>query len=150
MLMSDGRQVNIWLDELPARSLPVHPTQLYEASRQDFSEASIEVLLILFGSGMLENASSSGPRMWSVTGPQTSNTSAWRGVGVKAGTPPEVVKILRDAFQESMSHKIYHNYLADNSMGPESVLNGEDWDAFLDAKWPIWQTAMKELGYVGK
>ena len=29
------------------------PTQLYEASRQDFSEASIEVLLILFGSGML-------------------------------------------------------------------------------------------------
>lgn len=76
--------------------------------------------------------------------------ATWRGVGVKAGTPPEVVKILRDAFQKSMDNKIYQNYLRDNSMGPESVLNGEEWDAFLDAKWPIWQTAMKELGYIGK
>ncbi len=76
--------------------------------------------------------------------------ATWRGVGVKAGTPPEVVKILRDAFQESMSHKIYQNYLADNSMGPESVLTGEEWDAFLDQKWPIWKETMDELGYVEK
>jgi putative tricarboxylic transport membrane protein len=76
--------------------------------------------------------------------------ATWRGVGVKTGTPPEVVKILRDAFQESMKHKIYQNYLADNSMGPESVLTGEEWDAFLDEKWPIWKETMDELGYVEK
>ena len=82
--------------------------------------------------------------------PDAQTVPLWRGVGVKAGTPPEVVKVLRDAFQKSMENKIYQNYLRDNSMGPESVLNGEEWDAFLDAKWPIWQTAMKELGYIGK
>ena len=76
--------------------------------------------------------------------------ATWRGVGVKAGTPDDVVKTLRDAFAKSMSHKIYQNYLADNSMGPESVLSGEDWDKFLDSKWPIWQETMKELGYIEK
>ena len=76
--------------------------------------------------------------------------ATWRGVGVKAGTPPEVVKVLRDAFQESMKHKIYQSYLADNSMGPESVLTGEEWDAFLDEKWPIWKETMDELGYIEK
>ena len=76
--------------------------------------------------------------------------ATWRGVGVKAGTPDEIVKILRDAFQESMKHKIYQNYLADNSMGPESVLTGEEWDAFLDEKWPIWKETMDELGYIEK
>ena len=35
-------------------------------------------------------------------------------------------------------------------MGPESILIGADWDAFLDSKWPIWQTAMKDLGYIKK
>jgi tripartite-type tricarboxylate transporter receptor subunit TctC len=76
--------------------------------------------------------------------------ATWRGVGVKAGTPPEIVKALRDAFQKSMSHNIYQSYLEDNSMGPESILTGEEWDAFLDSKWPIWQAAMKELGYIEK
>jgi hypothetical protein len=47
-----------------------------------------------------------------------------------------------------MEHKIYQSYLEDNSMGPESVMIGADWDAFLDKKWPVWQAAMKELGYV--
>ncbi len=76
--------------------------------------------------------------------------ATWRGVVVKKGTPPEIVKTLRDAFAKSMSGKIYQNYLRDNSMGPESVMIGADWDAFLDKKWPIWQAAMKELGYIKK
>ncbi len=73
--------------------------------------------------------------------------ATWRGVAAKKGTPDEIVQTLRDAFAKSMEHKIYQSYLADNSMGPESVLIGADWDAFLDQKWPIWQAAMKELGY---
>ncbi|NNK95006.1 MAG: tripartite tricarboxylate transporter substrate binding protein [Desulfobacterales bacterium] len=76
--------------------------------------------------------------------------ATWRGVVVKKGTPDAIVKTLRDAFAKSMSHKIYKNYLEDNSMGPESILIGADWDAFLDSKWPIWQTAMKDLGYIKK
>ncbi len=76
--------------------------------------------------------------------------ATWRGVVVKAGTPDDVVKTLRDAFAKSMDHKIYQSYLEDNSMGPESVLIGADWDAFLDKKWPIWKAAMTELGYIKK
>lgn len=76
--------------------------------------------------------------------------ATWRGVAVKAGTPAPIVKKLRDAFQKTMKHKIYQNYLRDNSMGPESILTGEEWDKFLDSKWPIWQDAMKELGYIKK
>jgi len=76
--------------------------------------------------------------------------ATWRGVAVKAGTPAPIVKKLRDSFQKTMKHKIYQNYLKDNSMGPESILTGEEWDKFLDKKWPIWQDAMKELGYVKK
>lgn len=76
--------------------------------------------------------------------------ATWRGVVVKKGTPDAIVKTLRDAFAKSMEHKIYKNYLEDNSMGPESILIGDDWDKFLDQKWPIWQTAMKDLGYIKK
>lgn len=76
--------------------------------------------------------------------------ATWRGVAVKAGTPEPIVKKLREAFAESMAHKVYQEYLADNSMGPESVLTGEEWDAFLDKKWPVWKEAMEELGYIDK
>lgn len=76
--------------------------------------------------------------------------ATWRGVVVKKGTPDAIVKTLRDAFAKSMSHKIYNNYLEDNSMGPESILIGDDWDAFLDTKWPVWQTVMNDLGYTKK
>lgn len=76
--------------------------------------------------------------------------ATWRGVAVRAGTPDAIVKKLRDAFQKTMKHSIYQNYLKDNSMGPESILTGEEWDAFLDTKWPVWVDAMKELGYTKK
>ena len=76
--------------------------------------------------------------------------ATWRGVVVKAGTPPEIVEKIRAAFAKSMEHKIYQNYLEDNSMGPESILIGADWDAFLDNKWPIWKQVMEDLGYVKK
>ncbi len=73
--------------------------------------------------------------------------ATWRGVIVRSGTPAPIVKKLRDSFQKTMKHKIYKNYLKDNSMGPESILSGPDWEAFLDQKWPLWVKAMKTLGY---
>lgn len=76
--------------------------------------------------------------------------ATWRGVAVRKGTPAPIVKKLRDAFQKSMKSKIYKSYLADNSMGPESILTGEEWDAFLDKKMPVWRDSMKELGYIKK
>lgn len=71
----------------------------------------------------------------------------WRGVAVKKGTPEQIVKKLQDAFQQSMSSSVYQNYLKDNSMGPESILTGEEWNEFLDKMWPTWKETMTELGY---
>ncbi len=76
--------------------------------------------------------------------------ATWRGVAVRSGTPDAIVKQLREAFAKAMKTKLYKNYLRDNSMGPESILSGEDWQKFLDKKYPIWQNAMKELGYIKK
>ena len=76
--------------------------------------------------------------------------ATWRGVGVKTGTPAPIVEKLRAAFQKTMSHKIYKSYLEDNSMGPDSILTGPEWDAFLDKKWPMWVDAMETLGYKKK
>ena len=47
---------------------------------------------------------------------------------------------------KSMKHKVYQDYLANNYMGPESVLSGADWETFLQKKWPLWAEAMTELG----
>ncbi len=76
--------------------------------------------------------------------------ATWRGVFVMAGTPQPVVDTLRKAFMKSMKHKVYQDYLKNNSMGPESILSGEDWEAFLKKQYPVWERAMKELGYVKK
>lgn len=76
--------------------------------------------------------------------------ATWRGVVVKTGTPAPIVEKLRASFMKSMENKIYKNYLRDNSMGPESILDGPAWDAFLDKKAPIWDNAMKTLGYTKK
>jgi tripartite-type tricarboxylate transporter receptor subunit TctC len=76
--------------------------------------------------------------------------ATWRGVAIRSGTPEPFVNTLRDAFLKAMKSKVYQDYLKNNYMGPESVLAGEEWEAFLKKKWPVWQKAMKELGYVKK
>lgn len=76
--------------------------------------------------------------------------ATWRGFSVRAGTPQDRVDILRKAFMKSMKHKIYQDYLKNNSMGPESIMDGEQWDAFLRKQYPIWEQAMKDLGFVKK
>ncbi len=73
--------------------------------------------------------------------------NTWRGIAVKKGTPEPIVKKIRDAVAEIMQGEKYQKYLADNSMGPESVMSGEQWDAFMDAEWPLWKEIMTELGY---
>jgi tripartite-type tricarboxylate transporter receptor subunit TctC len=76
--------------------------------------------------------------------------NTWRGIGVKKGTPEPIVKKIRDAVAKIMAGEKYQKYLAENSMGPESVMNGEQWDAFMDAEWPLWVGIMTDLGYVKK
>jgi len=76
--------------------------------------------------------------------------ATWRGFCVRAGTPQDRVDTLRKAFMKSMKHKIYQNYLKNNSMGPESIMDGEQWEAFLRKQYPIWEQAMKDLGFVKK
>jgi len=73
--------------------------------------------------------------------------NTWRGIAVKKGTPDAIVKKIRDAVAKIMAGEKYQKYLADNSMEPDSVMNGEQWDAFMDAEWPQWVDIMTELGY---
>jgi len=76
--------------------------------------------------------------------------ATWRGFVVRAGTPQPAVDTLRKAFMKSMKHKIYQDYLRNNSMGPESIMDGPQWEAFLAQQYPIWAQAMKDLGFVKK
>jgi tripartite-type tricarboxylate transporter receptor subunit TctC len=74
--------------------------------------------------------------------------ATWRGFGLKAGTPAPIVQKLRESFMKAMGTSMYKNYLKDNSMDEKSIQDGEKWEAFLKKEYPIWETAMKELGYV--
>jgi tripartite-type tricarboxylate transporter receptor subunit TctC len=76
--------------------------------------------------------------------------ATWRGFAVRAGTPKPILDTLRKAFMKSMKHKIYRDYLRNNSMGPESIMDGDQWEAFLRQQYPIWAAAMKDLGFVKK
>jgi len=76
--------------------------------------------------------------------------ATWRGVFLMSGTPEPVVEVLEKAFLKSMKHKVYQDYLKNNYMGPESVMNRKDWEAFLQKEYPIWENAMKTLGYKKK
>jgi len=73
-----------------------------------------------------------------------------RGVAVKAGTPAPIVKKLRDSFAKAMATKIYKNYLRDNSMGPESILDGPAYEKFMQKNYRVTAQALKELGYIKK
>lgn len=72
----------------------------------------------------------------------------WRGFITKAGTPEPILKTLEEGFLKSMNHKIYQNYLRDNSMGPEGIMGREEWNAFIKEEYPVWKKGMKELGYI--
>ena len=76
--------------------------------------------------------------------------ATWRGFSVRSGTPKPILETLRKAFMKSMKHKVYQDYLRNNSMGPESIMTGEDWEAFLKKQYPIWKKAMEDLGFVKK
>ena len=76
--------------------------------------------------------------------------ATWRGIIIKAGTPAPIVEKLRDAFAKAMQKKIYKNYLRDNFMGPDSIMSGKEWEAFMDKEYPIYKATMKELGYIKK
>lgn len=101
-----------------------------------------------------------GPRRVNIKGFDTTPTAkekgwdldfaTWRGVVVLKGTPPEVVKALEKALLKSMKHKVYQDYLRNNGMEPPSVMNAADWGDFLKKKYPVWERAMAELGYIKK
>lgn len=74
--------------------------------------------------------------------------ATWRGVVVLKGTPPEVVKTLEKALLKSMKHKVYKDYLRNNGMEPKSVMDAKAWGEFLQMKYPVWQKAMAELGFL--
>ena len=76
--------------------------------------------------------------------------ATWRGFSVRAGTPQPIVDTLRKTFLKAMGKKVYRDYLKNNYMGPESIQDGEKWEVFLSKQYPVWEKAMKDLGYVKK
>ena len=74
----------------------------------------------------------------------------WRGFIAKAGTPEPILNTLEKAFLKSMNHKVYQNYLKNNSMGPEGIMKRKEWNAFIKQEFPVWKKGMTELGYIKK
>jgi len=136
LLVGHGVDFDLFADALKSKYMPEEMAQM--------SQMITDVTIIINPTGETQTIGK-----WNCTGYDVEMVT-WRGVVVKAGTPPEIVEKIRAAFAKSMEHKIYKNYLEDNSMGPESILIGADWDAFLDTKWPIWKQVMEDLGYVKK
>jgi putative tricarboxylic transport membrane protein len=76
--------------------------------------------------------------------------ATWRGVVIRSGTPQPIVDTLRKAFIKAMQDKVYQDYLKNNAMGPESIMEGEKFHAYILKEYPIWEKAMNELGLVKK
>lgn len=76
--------------------------------------------------------------------------SNWRGVLVLKGTPPERAKVLEKAVLKAMNHKVFQDYLKNNGMPRESVMNGEQFGAYMKRDFPAWREALIEMGFLKK
>ena len=73
----------------------------------------------------------------------------WRGIGAKAGTPPERVEFLHQVFKKAMGHSIYTNMvkallldLRPGYMGPKELTE------VIKKEKKIFTDVLKDLGYI--
>ncbi|MCZ6672037.1 MAG: tripartite tricarboxylate transporter substrate binding protein [Verrucomicrobia bacterium] len=73
--------------------------------------------------------------------------STTRGYGVLAGTPPEIVKILSDAFVKGMSSEVFANYLKGSGLTVEGSVAGTDvWTKNLKEEYANAEIVVEALG----
>jgi tripartite-type tricarboxylate transporter receptor subunit TctC len=71
----------------------------------------------------------------------------WRGVLVKKGTPPEIVKVLHDAFKEASNDPDYKKLASESYLDLRpGYLNSQDFGKFLANEVADFKKAMEELG----
>ncbi|MBW1700297.1 MAG: tripartite tricarboxylate transporter substrate binding protein [Deltaproteobacteria bacterium] len=69
----------------------------------------------------------------------------WRGVCVKKGTDPEVVKTLEKYFSKATEHKVYQDFLKNNAMD-YNVKKSEAFKSFILKEYDLYSKAIKEIG----
>ena len=72
----------------------------------------------------------------------------WRGVLVKKGTDPEIVKTLHDTFLKASEDPAYQKLVKESHLDLRpGYLNSEDFGKFLEAEVKDFTAAMKQLGF---
>ena len=69
----------------------------------------------------------------------------WRGVCVKKGTDPAVVKTLESFFDKATEHKVYQDFLKNNAM-VYNVKKSDAFKAFILKEYDLYSQAIKEIG----
>jgi putative tricarboxylic transport membrane protein len=69
----------------------------------------------------------------------------WRGVMVKKGTDPEIVKTIGDLILESSKKDVYQNFLRDRAM-EYNVLGSKEFEKFVDSQTELLTNAIEEIG----
>jgi tripartite-type tricarboxylate transporter receptor subunit TctC len=71
----------------------------------------------------------------------------WRGILVKKGTDPRIVKILHDTFKQAANDPLYQKIAAESFLDLRpGYLSSEDFGKFLAKEVADMTAAMKELG----
>lgn len=72
----------------------------------------------------------------------------WRGVVVKKDTPPEIVKILEDAFKEAYESEAYKSFEKERLLDLfPGYMGTEDFAKAMESDYNIFDEAFKSLGY---
>jgi len=71
----------------------------------------------------------------------------WRGVAVKKGTDPEIIKTLEDLFYKAADTDIYRSFLKNNGMDFD-VKNAEEFKLFMVSQNEVFSEGIREIGLV--
>jgi len=71
----------------------------------------------------------------------------WRGVVVKKGTDPEIIKTLEELFYKAADANIYREFLKNNGMD-FNVKNAEEFKVFMSSQHKVFADGIREIGLV--
>jgi len=71
----------------------------------------------------------------------------WRGVAVKKGTDPEIIKALEELFYKAADDSIYREFLKKNGMD-FNVKKAEEFKVFIDFQSEVFSEGIREIGLV--